>query len=439
MLQVSVPIAYELLAQCIKQGEALVQRASLVGDFSDYESWKAARMQWIDPTVQALEHMYGGPTEAREFADGAACPESVKRWQEQYGADLACVKQAIDFLSLLQGELAFTNGTGPPAAAELAPAELAPAGVTLAAGGGGVAVDRGEQRGSEGDGGEHASDVVELQSRDVDVRQEHSSEHGTTSEPESPAARESAPEHEVEGESEDEPTRERAPAPTHESPATRPFDAPSPDSLRAEEAPERAGSPQERQAVGAELAHAQPVGAQLAQNPQPSPPAEREPHGAPAPVHAREVYLAHGRDEKWKQAVEHLLEQAGEHEIKIVNQRANERARLAEQLREAAPGSHYAVVLLTADDVGGARLESDAEPYFSTRAHQEVVFEMGFLVAALTPGRVCVLYEDGVELPCDLDGVSHVRLDLAGTWQPKLLLHLRRAGFDYDMNKLVAV
>ncbi|MEA2153352.1 MAG: hypothetical protein QOI18_1585, partial [Solirubrobacteraceae bacterium] len=27
---------------------------------------------------------------------------------------------------------------------------------------------------------------------------------------------------------------------------------------------------------------------------------------------------------------------------------------------------------------------------------------------------------------------------LAGTWQPKLLLQLRKAGFDYDLNKLVA-
>jgi predicted nucleotide-binding protein len=377
MLQVSVPIAYELLAQCIKQGEALVQRASLVGDFSDYESWKAARMQWIDPTVQALEHMYGSPTEAREFAGGATCPEGARRWQEQYGADLTCVKQSIDFLGVLQGELAFTNGSGPPAAAEPAPAEL-------------------------------AEDVVELQSSDVEARQERSPE--------------------------------LAPSAEHESPGARPFDTPPTDALRAEETPEQEEEPQdEHPAVGSELAHAQPLGAQLAQHPEPSPPAEREPHGAPAPARTREVYLAHGRDEKWKQAVEHLLEQAGEHEIKIVNQRANERAHLAEELRENAPGSHYAVVLLTADDIGGARLESDTEPYFSTRAHQEVVFEMGFLVAALTPGRVCVLYEDGVELPCDLDGVSHVRLDLAGTWQPKLLLHLRRAGFDYDMNKLVAV
>ncbi len=169
-------------------------------------------------------------------------------------------------------------------------------------------------------------------------------------------------------------------------------------------------------------------------------PAERDPTAAAAPARTYQVLLAHGRDERWKQAVEHLLEQAGEHEIRIVNQRSGEHGRLADALDdEPGTASRYAVVLLTADDVGGPRLESDSEPFFSTRAHQEVVFQMGFLVAALSPGRVCVLYEDGVELPYDLEGVSHVRLDLAGTWQPKLLLHLRRAGFDYDMNKLVGV
>ncbi len=387
MLQVSVPIAYELLAQCIKQGQALVQRASLVGDFSDYESWKAARSQWIDPTVQALEHMYGGPAEAREFADGATCAEGPKRWQEQYSTDLKCVKQAIDFLTELQSELAFENGSGPPA-----PGELVASAAALGAGEEARSADPGELGAPQGRG-DLAGDVVELQDRDVEARQERSSEHTPTSEQESFAERSREPA------VEDEP---------------------------------------ELPPVGAELAHAQQVGAELAQHPQPAAPAEREPHEAPATARTREVYLAHGRDEKWKQAVEHLLEQAGEHEIKIVNRRASERARLTEELREDAPGSHYAVVLLTADDVGGARLESEAEPYFSTRAHQEVIFEMGFLVAALSPGRVCVLYEDGVEMPCDLDGVSHVRLDLAGTWQPKLLLHLRRAGFDYDMNKLAA-
>jgi predicted nucleotide-binding protein len=426
MLEVSVPIAYELLAQCVKQGQALVQRASLVGDFSDYESWKAARSQWVDPTVQALEHMYGGPTEAREFADGATCPETGKRWQEQYGADLKCVKQAIDFITLLQGELAFENGSGPPPPAELVSAgvAVAPGGAALAAGEDGGSTDRDEPQTAPQNRGDLASDVVELQGRDVEARQERSSEHAPTSQQESVSERARTPQ--------PEPARE--PQDEHDAADAQPFPAP-----RSGESPAEAEPSPQRATIGAELAHSQQVGSQLAQHAQPASPAEREPQLAPATARTRDVYLAHGRDEKWKQAVEHLLEQSGEHEIKIVNQRASERARLTDELREDAPGSHYAVVLLTADDVGGARLESDAEPYFSTRAHQEVVFEMGFLVAALSPGRVCVLYEDGVELPCDLDGVSHVRLDLAGTWQPKLLLHLRRAGFDYDMNKLVAV
>jgi predicted nucleotide-binding protein len=68
-----------------------------------------------------------------------------------------------------------------------------------------------------------------------------------------------------------------------------------------------------------------------------------------------------------------------------------------------------------------------------------VVFEMGVLVAALTPRCMCVLYEDGVELPFDMDGISYVRLDLAGTWQSKLLLHMRSAGFDYDLNRLAPI
>jgi len=373
-LQVSVPIGHELLGQCIKQGHALVQRASLVGDFSDYESWKSARKQWIDPTVQALEHMYGGPGEARDFLDATTCPENPQRWQEQYAADLKCVEQAIELLTVLQGELAFAGDRRTAGgAAELAPGDPQPTGDPLG-----------------------AADAASS---------------GAIAEPARLAA-----------------ALDLEPEP-QTSPGAGPFGAPFRD-----EADERVPG------VGAELESAQQVGSQLAHHASETAPAERDPAGAAAPARTRQVLLAHGRDERWRQAVEHLLEQAGEHEVRIISRRSGERDRLADALdEEPQTASRYAVVLLTADDIGGRRLESDSEPFFSTRAQQEVVFQMGFLVAALSPGRVCVLYEDGVELPYELDGVSHVRLDLAGTWQPKLLLHLRRAGFDYDMNKLVGV
>ncbi len=154
---------------------------------------------------------------------------------------------------------------------------------------------------------------------------------------------------------------------------------------------------------------------------------------------ARQVFLVHGRNEKLKDAVAALLERAGSHPVTILNDRPSDRRMLVEHPAERTAESRYAVILLTADDVAGPRLDSGREPYFSPRARQAVVFKMGVLVAALTPRCLCVLYEDGVELPCDIDGITYVLLDLAGTWQSKLLLHLRGAGFDYDMNMLAPI
>jgi predicted nucleotide-binding protein len=378
MLEVSVPIAHELLAQCIKQGQALVQRASLVGDFSDYEAWKSARKQWIDPTVQALEHMYGSPREAREFNDTVESRESGLRWQQQYAADLDCVKGAIELLSLLQGELAFDTSASDPRAP-----------------------------GAE----------EQLQAAQRTGQAERATEQGApTVEPDAAGT--------IDAQRIDERDRERT-AHVEERLA---------DATPAS-AGERERSPADARTIGSELARAEAVGSELTAHDATAPVEHRDAHEG-ASVRTRRVFVAHGRDERWKEAVAHVLEQAGSEEVTILNDHPEERARLIEHIGEQAEGPRYAIVLLTADDIGAARLESTEEPYFTTRARQGVVFEMGFLVAALTPRRVCVLYEDGVELPCELDGISHVRLDLAGTWQPKLLLALRRAGFDYDLNRL---
>jgi hypothetical protein len=388
MLNVSVPIAHELLAQYLDQGRALVQRASLVGDFSDYESWKAARKQWIEPTVNAVEHVYGESKQADEFKSAVTPSDGAQRWQQQYAIDLDCVKAAIDVLTMLQSELAFERtGDGAPSPA-----------AELAAG--------------------------------ADVRAE-------------PAEPDDAPDVDPDD----------SPQPDAAAPGAAQAASPPPPAPAAQPVPDLqhapAAEPLVRLAEEAGAAHKPSVGADL--SPPPIVGSELAPHagsamsvapgGSLGPMAAgtKQVVVAHGRNEKWRQAVASLLEQTGSHEIVILNERQNEHGTLVEQFGAQTPGSRYAVVLLTADDVGAPRLESEEEPYFSPRARQGVVFEMGFLVAALTPGCVCVLYEDGVELPCDLDGIAYVRLDLSGAWRPKLLLHLRKAGFDYDLNRLAAV
>jgi predicted nucleotide-binding protein len=143
----------------------------------------------------------------------------------------------------------------------------------------------------------------------------------------------------------------------------------------------------------------------------------------------KRVFLVHGMNEKWKHAVVRLLERTGPHEVTILHERPSEGRTLIEQ----AAGTGYAVVLLTADEVGTPRLDSGQEPWYSPRPRQSVVFEMGLLVGVLTPRYVCVLYERGVDLPSEVYGLAYVLLDTAGTWQSKLLMQLRSAGFDYQL------
>lgn len=49
-----------------------------------------------------------------------------------------------------------------------------------------------------------------------------------------------------------------------------------------------------------------------------------------------------------------------------------------------------------------------------------------------------VLYESGVELPSDIQGLVFVQLDDQGRWKISLTQELRAAGFDIDLARLIA-
>jgi predicted nucleotide-binding protein len=420
MLRISLQSAEELLARCLDEGDSLLERAGLVGDDRDYETWKVARKKWIELTEEALGRIYDGSAEAREFRGAVSVLTGGGPWQTEYAEDLEYTRAALDALTSLRNQLGVHKEPtdGPEHAKERSagsdPWE--------------EPIDGSERAGSNASG--FKGEEVRERSAGPDPWEEptdgseHARERSAGSEPALDPA----------------PTLDPAPAPDP-APALEP--APAPAATPGQEPVQErfldsAATP--APVVGAELAPSRSAGAVLAQEPSDGAGFMRQSaNGGLSTPSTKQVFLIHGRNEKWKQAVARLLEHAGQHELTILCERPNDRRTLEGQFEQQAAGLRYAVVLLTADDVGAPRLDSDREPYFSTRACQGVVFAMGFLVAALTPRCVCVLYEDGVELPCDLDGIAYVRLDPAGTWQSKLLLQLRGAGFDYDLNRLAPV
>jgi predicted nucleotide-binding protein len=138
------------------------------------------------------------------------------------------------------------------------------------------------------------------------------------------------------------------------------------------------------------------------------------------------VWVVHGRDEAIKEKVARFLLKLGLEPI-ILDEEAARGRTLIEKLEGQAPLA-FAVVLLTGDDIGG--LASD--PARRPRARQNVIFELGFSIAKLGRGRVCVLYEEGVELPSDFRGVEYKPLDAAGAWRWRLARELLEAGLRFD-------
>jgi len=143
------------------------------------------------------------------------------------------------------------------------------------------------------------------------------------------------------------------------------------------------------------------------------------------------VFVVHGHDEAAKQSVARFIEKLGLRAI-ILHEQPSKGRTIIEKFEDYSDVG-YAVVLLTADDICAPQGKpEETQP----RPRQNVVFELGFFVGKLGRDRVCVLYEEGVEIPSDYQGVIFEKLDAAGAWRLKVGKEMKEAGMDVDLNKL---
>lgn len=145
------------------------------------------------------------------------------------------------------------------------------------------------------------------------------------------------------------------------------------------------------------------------------------------------VFIVHGHDEAAKSSVARLIEKLDLKPI-ILHEQANKGQTLIEKFESNASRVCFAVILLTADDIGASKENPDD---VKARARQNVILELGYFAGALGRGRICVLYEDDVEIPTDYLGVGYTRLDSSGGWHLTLARELKEAGMDIDLNKVV--
>ena len=141
------------------------------------------------------------------------------------------------------------------------------------------------------------------------------------------------------------------------------------------------------------------------------------------------VFIIHGHNRELRETIARFVERLGPVVI-ILDEQPSSGRTIIEKF-ESYSDVHYAVALMTADDVGSGRAAKE-EP--KLRARQNVVFELGFFTAKLGRSRLAVLYEEGVEMPSDFSGILYISLDKAGAWKFRLAQELKQAGLQINLN-----
>lgn len=145
------------------------------------------------------------------------------------------------------------------------------------------------------------------------------------------------------------------------------------------------------------------------------------------------IFIVHGHGEAAKHEIARFIENL-DLTATILDEQPGKGQTIIDKFEEHADEAGFAIVLLTADDVGAPKDKTDE---LKPRARQNVILELGYFLRGLGRDRVRILYEENVELPSDIYGISYVQMDKRGAWKMELAQEIASADITVDMNKLL--
>lgn len=141
------------------------------------------------------------------------------------------------------------------------------------------------------------------------------------------------------------------------------------------------------------------------------------------------IFVVHGHDTNAREQLELVLHKLGLHPFVLQNTDGGGLTIIEslEKMIGKNAASSFGIVLLTPDDIGYAK--NDGETEAKPRARQNVILEMGMLLASLTRDRVAILQKGFVEHPSDVSGIIYIPFnEHVKEAVPKLASRLQSAG-----------
>ena len=144
------------------------------------------------------------------------------------------------------------------------------------------------------------------------------------------------------------------------------------------------------------------------------------------------MFVVHGHDTLAREQLELVLHRLGLEPFVLANTGGGGMTiieALEQEIVKPQIRARFGIVLLTPDDMGWA--QRDGESSRQPRARQNVVLEMGMLLAALGRQHVAILKKGHIETPSDAQGIIYLPFnDHVKETVPRLVDRLRQAGFN---------
>lgn len=153
----------------------------------------------------------------------------------------------------------------------------------------------------------------------------------------------------------------------------------------------------------------------------------------------KQLFIVYGHDKIAKEQLEHILGKLDIQTNQITN---NTGMTIIEALEKEISCVHAGIILLTPDDISLSKKDYEEhkdsiEGYIHTRARQNVILEMGMIMAKLGRKNTIILSKGEVEIPSDIDGVFRLQFKENPTEiLKKLVERLEECGFIIDKNNV---
>jgi predicted nucleotide-binding protein len=145
------------------------------------------------------------------------------------------------------------------------------------------------------------------------------------------------------------------------------------------------------------------------------------------------IFVVHGRDHDSRDQLELIIRRLGlaPFVLQVTGGGGDTLIEALEKQIGKSARSAFGIVLVTPDDLG--RLKTEKVEDEKARARQNVIMEMGMLLASLTRKRCAILVKGFVDMPSNMGGIITINFnDHVREAVPKLVQRLQEAGFKLD-------